>query len=64
MSREVWQQFKPHGCRCWFREIARNIGLPAGTVLATAKREGWTQQIREAKQMCDPQTLSITPVQP
>lgn len=38
--------------------------LPAGTVLAKAKREGWTQQIRDAKQMSDPQTAGITPMQP
>ena len=26
--------------------------IPPGTVLARAKREGWTQQIREAKALC------------
>jgi hypothetical protein len=31
------------------REIARNMGIPEGTVLARAKREGWTQQIQFAK---------------
>jgi hypothetical protein len=31
------------------REIARNKGLPEGTVLARAKREGWTQQIQSIK---------------
>ena len=31
------------------REIARNMGIPEGTVLARAKREGWTQQIQSAK---------------
>jgi len=31
------------------REIARNMGIPAGTVLAHAKREGWTRQIRAAR---------------
>jgi hypothetical protein len=31
------------------REIARNMQLPAGTVLARAKRERWTQQIAAAK---------------
>ena len=31
------------------REIARNMGIPAGTVLARSKREGWTQQIAQAK---------------
>lgn len=31
------------------REIARNMGIPAGTVLSRAKREGWTRQIATAK---------------
>jgi hypothetical protein len=31
------------------REIARNMNIPEGTVLARAKREGWTQQIQSAK---------------
>jgi len=31
------------------REIARNMGVPEGTVLARAKREGWTRQIENAK---------------
>ena len=32
------------------REIARKMNVPEGTVLARAKREGWTQQIAAAKQ--------------
>jgi hypothetical protein len=31
------------------REIARNMGMLQGTVLARAKREGWTQEIENAK---------------
>src|SRR4029453_5287 len=31
------------------RELARNMGIPEGTVLARAKRESWTQQIAQAK---------------
>ena len=31
------------------REIARNMGIPPGTILARAKREGWTRQIATAK---------------
>jgi hypothetical protein len=30
------------------REIARNMGIPAGTVLSRATRGGWTQQIQSA----------------
>ena len=31
------------------RELARNLGIPAGTVLARSKREGWTRHIHAAK---------------
>lgn len=31
------------------REIARAMQIPAGTVLARAKREGWTRQIEQAR---------------
>jgi uncharacterized protein YjcR len=37
------------------REIARNMGIPAGTVLARSKREGWTQQIVAAKLLQRPE---------
>ena len=37
------------------RELARNMGIPAGTVLARSKREGWTQQIAAAKMMKRPE---------
>ena len=39
------------------RELARNLGIPAGTVLARSKREGWTRQIQSAK------ALAISPAQ-
>jgi hypothetical protein len=31
------------------REIDRNMGIPEGTVLARAQREGWTREIQNAK---------------
>jgi hypothetical protein len=43
------------------REIARKMNIPEGTVLAHAKRHGWTQQIQVATQQ---QSDAITPVQP
>jgi len=46
------------------REIARRMNLPEGTVLARAKREGWTQQIAAAKQaIALTQSNAITPLQ-
>jgi hypothetical protein len=47
------------------REIARNIGIPAGTVLARAKREGWTREIKNAKALAkrEESALAVTPVE-
>ena len=42
------------------REIARKMNISEGTVLAHAKRHGWTQQIQAATQQ---QSDAITPVQ-
>jgi hypothetical protein len=42
------------------REIARKMNIPEGTVLAHAKRHGWTQQIQVATQQ---QSDAITPLQ-
>ena len=45
-----WGQIKTaHASGIGLREIARNMGLPEGTVLARAKREGWTRQIESSK---------------
>ena len=47
------------------REIARNMNIPEGTVLAHAKREGWTQQIESAKALVkrDDTTSAVAPFQ-
>jgi hypothetical protein len=47
------------------REIARNMGISEGTVLAHAKREGWTRQIESSKALAkrEDATLAITPVE-
>ena len=47
------------------REIARNMGIAEGTVLARAKREGWTRQIESAKALAKREETStaVTPVQ-
>jgi hypothetical protein len=49
-SSERWEQVKTaHASGIGLREIARNMGIPEGTVLARAKREGWTREIESAK---------------
>jgi hypothetical protein len=46
------------------RELARNMGIPQGTVLARAKREGWTQEIQNAKALAKREdALLATPVE-
>jgi hypothetical protein len=46
------------------REIARKMGIAEGTVLAHAKRHGWTQQIQAAtRQLTVVQSDAIAPVQ-
>jgi hypothetical protein len=50
ISADVWQQVKTaYASGIGLREIARNMSIPEGTVLARAKRESWTQQIQNAK---------------
>jgi uncharacterized protein YjcR len=47
------------------REIARNMGIPAGTILSRAKREGWTQQIQSAAALAKRENSApaVTPVE-
>ncbi len=66
ISSDVWEQVKTAYATgsIALREIARNMTIPEGTVLARAKGERWTQQIQSAKALTkreDP--LAVTPVQ-
>ncbi|MFL6528032.1 MAG: hypothetical protein ACJ8IQ_08040 [Chthoniobacterales bacterium] len=67
LTSDHWEQIKTaYAAGVGLRELARNMNLPAGTVLARAKREGWTQQIQSAKQQgasSDVQSTAITPMQ-
>jgi len=47
------------------REIARNMGIPEGTVLSRAKREGWTREIQSAKALAkrEDSAPAVTPVE-
>jgi len=47
------------------REIARNMNIPAGTILSRAKREGWTQEIQNAKALAkrEDEASSVTTVE-
>jgi hypothetical protein len=66
ISADTWEQIKTaYAAGIGLRETARNMGIPAGTVLARAKREGWTQKIQHAKALVpsDKQSNAITPMQ-
>jgi hypothetical protein len=50
VSSGLWEQIKTaYASGIGLHEIARNIGILAGTVLARAKREGWSRQRDNAK---------------
>ena len=62
---ETWEQIKTgYAAGVGLREIARKMNIPEGTVLAHAKRHGWTQQIHvAARELSMMQSDAITPVQ-
>src|SRR5262249_47651898 len=66
ISSERWEQIKTgYAAGVGLREIARKMNMPEGTVLAHAKRHGWTQQIQVATgQLTVMQSDAITPVHP
>ena len=65
VSKDKWQQIRAgYAAGIGLREIARKMNMPEGTVLARAKREGWTQQIEAAKHaVASTQSNAITPLQ-
>lgn len=57
-----WSEMKTaYASGIGLRELARNMGVPEGTVLARAQREGWTRQIRDAKALVASPTASTSP---
>ena len=66
ISSGTWEQVKT-ACASGIglREIARNMGIPEGTVLARAKREGWAREIQNAKALAkrEDAPLAVTPVE-
>ena len=62
----MWEQIKTaYASGIGLREIARNMGIPEGTVLARAKREGWTREIQNAKALATraDSAPAVSPVQ-
>jgi uncharacterized protein YjcR len=64
-SKDTWDQIKAgYAAGTGLRELARKMNVAEGTVLARAKREGWTQQIEAAKHaIALTQSNAITPMQ-
>ena len=61
---ERWEQIKTaYASGIGLREIARKMGIPEGTVLARAKREGWSREIQNAKALAkrNDAATTITP---
>src|SRR6476661_1698683 len=65
VSSERWEQIKTaYASGIGLREIARNMGISEGTVLARAKREGWTGEIQSAKALAKREdAVAVTPVE-
>jgi hypothetical protein len=66
ISAERWEQIKTaRASGIGLREIARELGMPEGTILARAKREGWTRQIHFAKTLAkrEDSAPAVTPVE-
>ena len=65
ISSDIWEQIKTgYAAGINLREIARKMNIPEGTVLAHAKRHGWTQQIQVAtRELSVMQSDAIAPVQ-
>ena len=66
ITSETWEQVRTAvASGIGLREIARNMNIPEGTVLARAKREGWTREIQNAKALAkrEESSLAVTPVE-
>ena len=66
ITNETWEQIETaYASGIGLREIARNMNIPEGTVLAHAKREGWTKGIESAKALAkrEDSSLAITPTE-
>src|SRR6266853_4772121 len=60
LTNSAWAEIRTaHASGIGLRELARNMGIPAGTVLARSKREGWTRQIQAAKTLACPPAASL-----
>jgi hypothetical protein len=61
ITKSTWTEIRTaYASGIGLREIARNMGIPEGTVLSRAKREGWTREIQNAKTLVKREDTSLT----
>ena len=64
VSKSTWDQIKTaYSSGIGLREIARSMGMPPGTVLSRAKREGWTQLLNQSKALALAEPCIISPAE-
>jgi hypothetical protein len=66
ITKSTWAEIRTaYASGIGLREIARNMGIPEGTILSHAKREGWTRQIVSSKALAkrEEAPLAVTPVE-
>jgi hypothetical protein len=66
IAADIWEQIETaYASGIGLREIARNMTIPEGTVLARAKRQGWTREIASAKALAkrEETPFPVTPVE-
>ena len=64
LTRFEWAEIRTaYASGIGLRELGRNMGIPAGTILARAKRESWSKQIQSAKALAkrDYTSTAVTP---
>jgi len=65
IANETWAEIRTaYASGIGLREIARNMGIPEGTILSRAKREGWTREIQNAKALAKREDAALaTPIE-
>lgn len=65
ITNEIWMQIETaYASGIGLREIARNMNISEGTVLAHAQRKGWSRRIQSVKALAKHEdALSATPVE-
>jgi hypothetical protein len=66
IAKSTWAEIRTaYASGIGLREIARNMNIPEGTVLARAKRESWTREIQNAKALVkrENSALAVNPVE-